>query len=133
MSVTTHVRIVCGSAADKGRNCYGARLSIPFRGVRVEDDWELVWGQGWVELPELSHAQGQVIDFAAALIAYLRDDLELADKYFSSVIQSDAEGLVREDAIMLRGVCRARSSGSIDGFEGRPGERSSIRSMRCKR
>jgi hypothetical protein len=103
--------------ADKGRNCYGARLTVPFRGVRVDGDWELVRGQGWVELPELSHAQGEVIDFTAGLIAYLREDLELADRYFSNVIESDAEGLVRDDATMLRGVCRARHGGSTEGLK----------------
>jgi hypothetical protein len=61
-------------------------LGDPFRVIRLEGDFVLVRQPdrsiGWVALPDLSEAQGEVVDFTAALISYLRGDFE---PYFTRV------------------------------------------------
>ena len=71
---------------EKIAECDGARLGNPFRSIRVEGDYVLVrqanGAAGWVFLPDLSSAEGEVIDFTAALISYLRGDFEQAQTFF---------------------------------------------------
>ena len=58
---------------DKRAECpNGPRLANPFRAVLIEGDFAFVRHRGgttgWVALPNLSEAQGEVVDFTAALI-----------------------------------------------------------------
>jgi hypothetical protein len=72
---------------------------------------------GWIFLPDLSEAQGEVFDFTAALISYLRGDFEQASRYFANVRDSKAESLVRNDAALLAGVSDLRRGVGIEGIE----------------
>ena len=76
--------------SDKRADCSDATpLGDPFRVIRLEGDFVLVRQPdrsiGWVALPDLSEAQGEVVDFTAALISYLRGDFEQAESYFTRV------------------------------------------------
>ena len=106
---------------DKRTDCRdGALLGNRFRGVLLEGDFALVrqWNQsiGWVALPDLSEAQGEVVDFTAALISYLRGDFEQAESYFTRVADSKAEGLVRHDSALLAAISRFRRGNEIDAL-----------------
>ena len=69
---------------------------------------------GWVALPQLSEAQGEVVNFTAAMISYLRGDFEQAETFFASVRDSKAESLVRHDAALLAGISRFRRGQGIE-------------------
>ena len=98
--------------AEKLLDCAGAALGNPFRSIRIEGDFALVrqpsGATGWVALPNLSEAQGEVVDFTAALISYLRGDFEQAETYFAKVRDGNAESLVHHDAALLAGISRFR-------------------------
>ncbi|MBR0900280.1 hypothetical protein JQ616_35470 [Bradyrhizobium tropiciagri] len=103
----------------KSPDCAGRRLGSPFRSIRIDGDFALVrqpsGATGWVLLPDLSQAQGEVIDFTAALISYLRGDFEQAEQLFSRVRDSRTDSLVHNDATLLAGVSRFRRGEGIDG------------------
>jgi hypothetical protein len=103
---------------EKKSDCDGNRLGSPFRSIRIEGDFVLVrqpsGATGWVALPDLSQAQGEVIDFTAALISYLRGDFEQAEQLFSSVRDSKSDSLVHNDASFLAAISRFRRGQGID-------------------
>jgi hypothetical protein len=106
---------------DKRADCSdGARLGNPFRAVVLEGDFVLVRQPGgvtgWVALPDLSEAQGEVVDFTAALISYLRGDFEQAEAYFAKVADSKAESLVRHDAALLAAISKFRRGNGIEAL-----------------
>jgi len=105
---------------NKDPNCNGPALRAPFRAIKLEGDFILVrqpnGSIGWAPLPNLSEAQGEVVDFTAALISYLRGDFEQAESYFSKVRDSNAESLVRNDASLLGGISRFRRGQGIDAL-----------------
>jgi hypothetical protein len=104
----------------KGTTCDGPPLGDPFRALRIEGDYALVRQPnatvGWVALPNLSDAQGEVVDFTAALISYLRGDFEQAETYFAKVSDSKAESLVRNDAALLAGISTFRRGRGIEAL-----------------
>ncbi|QIG91132.1 MULTISPECIES: hypothetical protein [unclassified Bradyrhizobium] len=104
----------------KSPDCAGRRLGSPFRSIRIDGDYALVrqpsGATGWVFLPDLSKAQGEVIDFTAALISYLRGDFEQAERLFSRVRDSQTDSLVHNDALLLAAVSRFRLGDGIDGL-----------------
>jgi hypothetical protein len=106
---------VCG---EKVANCAGPPLGNPFRAIRLDGDYAFVrqpGGEtGWVALPNLSETQGEVVDFTAALISYLRGDFEQAERYFARVSESKAETLVRHDAALLAGISKFRRGQDIE-------------------
>jgi hypothetical protein len=107
--------------SDKRADCSdGTLLGDPFRVIRLEGDFVLVRQPdrsiGWVTLPDLSEAQGEVVDFTAALISYLRGDFEQAETYFTRVAESKAESLVRHDAALLAGISRFRRGNGIEAL-----------------
>jgi hypothetical protein len=108
---------VCGT---KALACNGPSLGDPFRAIRIEGDYALVRQPnatvGWVALPNLSEAQGEVVDFTAALISYLRGDFEQAETYFGKVRDSKAESLVRNDAALLAGISTFRRGRGIEAL-----------------
>jgi hypothetical protein len=101
--------------------CDGPLLGNPFRAMLLEGEFVLVRqssrAAGWIFLPNLSEAQGEVFDFTAALISYLRGDFEQASRYFGNVRDSKAESLVRNDAALLGGVSDFRRGVGIEGIE----------------
>jgi hypothetical protein len=101
--------------------CDGPLLGNPFRAMLLEGEFVLVrqpsGATGWIFLPDLSEAQGEVFDFTAALISYLRGDFEQASRYFANVRDSKAESLVRNDAALLAGVSDLRRGVGIEGIE----------------
>jgi hypothetical protein len=106
--------------AEKTMDCKGPLLGISFRSLKIDGDFALVRysgsGVGWVALPDLSEAQGEVINFTAAVISYLRGDFEQAKTLFEKVRDSDANSLVRNDAGLLAGVSGFRLNGSLDAL-----------------
>jgi hypothetical protein len=98
--------------AEKVAECDGPPLGSLFRELRVSGDFVRVRlannTVGWVALPNLAETQGEVIDFVAALVSYLRGDLEQAERYLDRVRQSQADAVVRLDAALLAGICRYR-------------------------
>jgi hypothetical protein len=105
---------------EKAVDCDGKPLGNPFREIRVEGDFVQVrqpsGDVGWVALPKLAEAQGEVVDFNAALISYLRGDFEQAESYFDSVHKSPAEVVIRQDAGLLAGLARFRRGLGIDAL-----------------
>jgi hypothetical protein len=105
---------------EKVASCNGVLLGNPFRAVRLDGDFAFVrqpGGEtGWVSLPNLSETQGEVVDFTAALISYLRGDFEQAERYFARVRDSKAESLVRHDAALLAGISRFRRGQGIEAL-----------------
>jgi hypothetical protein len=105
---------------EKVANCNGPLLGNPFRAVQLDGDFVFVrqpGGEtGWVSLPNLSETQGEVVDFTAALISYLRGDFEQAENYFARVRDFKAETLVRHDAALLAGISRFRRGEGIDAL-----------------
>ena len=87
----------------------------------MEGDFTLVrqssGNVGWVALPNLSEAQGEVVSFTAALISYLRGDFEQAETYFSTVRDSKADRLVQNDAALLAGISSFRRKKAIEGLQ----------------
>lgn len=101
--------------------CSGPPLRAPFRAIYLEGDFARVrqpgGSVGWVSLPHLSEAQGEVVDFTAALISYLRGDFEQADLFFSKIRDSKAESLVRNDASLLAGIAGFRRGQGVSALE----------------
>ncbi len=101
----------------KQLDCDGATLGNPFRAIRLEGDFILArqpsGATGWAWLPNLSQAEGEVVDFTAALISYLRGDFEQAENYFAKVRDSKAESLVRNDSALLAAVSGFRRGHGI--------------------
>jgi hypothetical protein len=97
--------------------CDGTRLGNPFRSIRIDGDFALVrqpsGATGWVYLPNLSDAQGEVVDFTAALISYLRGDFEQAEQLFVKVRDSKSDSLVHHDATLMAGLSRFRRGQGI--------------------
>jgi hypothetical protein len=104
----------------KRLDCDGAALGNPFRAIRLEGDFILArqpsGATGWVWLPNLSQAQGEVVDFTAALISYLRGDFEQAEAYFAKVRDSKAESLVRNDSALLAAISGFRRGQGIEAL-----------------
>jgi hypothetical protein len=103
---------------EKVVDCNGKPLGNPFREIRVDGDFVQVrqpsGDTGWVALPNLAEAQGEVVDFNAALISYLRGDFEQAETYFDRARKSKAEIVIRHDAGLLAGISRFRRGLGID-------------------
>jgi hypothetical protein len=106
---------------DKRMDCDGALLTNPFRAIRLDGDFALVrqpsGSVGWAWLPNLSEAQGEVVDFTSALISYLRGDFEQAERFFERVGNSKADGVVRHDAALLAALSRFRRGQGIDALQ----------------
>jgi hypothetical protein len=106
---------------DKLVHCDGTALGNPFRSIRLDGDLVLVrqpsGATGWVALPDLGEAQGEVVDFTAALVSYLRGDFEQAQTYFGRVRDSKADSLVRNDAALLAGISQFRRGEGIGALE----------------
>jgi len=106
----------------KTTSCNGPPLRAPFRAILLEGNFARVrqpgGSVGWVSLPYLSEAQGEVVDFTAALISYLRGDFEQAEMFFGRIRDSQAESLVRNDASLLAGVARFRRGQGVGALEG---------------
>ncbi len=104
----------------KTLECKGAPLGPSFRSIRIDGDFVLVrraaGDTGWVALPNLSQAQGEVIDFTAALFSYLRGDFEQASSYFARVRDSGASGPVRNDAALLAGIALFRDGKGLEAL-----------------
>jgi hypothetical protein len=102
-------------------DCDGPLLGNPFRAIRIDGDFVQVRQPdgtvGWVALPNLSEAQGEVVDFTAALISYHRGDFEQAERYFTAVRDSKAESLVRNDAALLAGISIFRRGRGTEALE----------------
>jgi hypothetical protein len=102
-------------------DCDGPVLGNPFRAIRLDGDFVQVRQPsgtiGWVALPNLSAAQGEVVDFTAALISYHRGDFEQAEKYFAMVWESKAESLVRNDAALLAGISGFRRGRGTEALQ----------------
>jgi hypothetical protein len=102
-------------------DCNGTALGDPFRSIRLQGDFVLVrqpsGATGWVSLPNLSEAQGEVVDFTAGLISYLRGDFEQAEGYFARVRDAKANSLVRNDAALLAGVSQFRHGAGIEALK----------------
>jgi hypothetical protein len=105
----------------KRLDCDGPLLGNPFRAIRLDGDFVQVRQPsgtvGWVALPNLSEAQGEVVDFTAALISYHRGDFEQAERYFTAVRDSKSESLVRNDAALLAGISIFRRGLGIEALD----------------
>jgi hypothetical protein len=105
----------------KRLDCDGPTLGNPFRAIRLDGDFVQVRQPsgtiGWVALPNLSEAQGEVVDFTAALISYHRGDFEQAERYFTAARDSKSESLVRNDAALLAGISIFRRGRGAEALE----------------
>lgn len=112
-------------------DCAGRLLGNSFKADRVEGDFALArrsnGSVGWVSLPNLSASQSEVVGFTAALISYLRGDLEQAETYFTLVRDGrpppgqgtreyTSESLVHNDAALLAGISKFRRNQGIEGL-----------------
>jgi hypothetical protein len=102
--------------ARKGESCTGITLSPSlFRGERQEGEFALVSQpggvRGWVFLPDIGDAQGEVIDFTGGMIAYLRRDYERASTMLYKLLKSNASGPLIMDAMVLAAIADSRRTG----------------------
>lgn len=101
----------------KESDCGGQTLSKTiFRGIRQEGEFAFVENEdkarGWVFLPNLSNAKGEMLDFVGGMIAYFRGDFDQAGRLFHRVANAGAGALMRFEALVLSGIAKARLNGS---------------------
>lgn len=97
----------------KVKVCTGPAISkILFRATRQEGDFAFVQQakdvEGWVYLPDISSARGEVIDFTGGMIAYLRKDFEQASTMFTRVAESAAGAPLKFEASVMAGIADIR-------------------------
>lgn len=96
----------------KEKSCEGPPLNrISFKALVQEGDYALIQqnnAKGWVYIPNLSEARGEVVNFSNALIAYVRGDFQQSERRFSQVASSAADSQIRFDALVLAGISQTR-------------------------
>jgi hypothetical protein len=104
--------------ASKQITCNGPYLSkTAFRASRQEGEFAFVHQdkkvEGWVFLPDLSSARGEVQDFTGGMIAFFRNDFEQARRLFERVANSKVGGSMRFNALLLGGIAEVRGGGDV--------------------
>ena len=108
----------------KQPSCLGSPLVSNFRVDSANSDEEWVHitqpdgSGGWVHIPKLADTESEVDAFTEGMVAYLRGNLDQAEKLFAAVDnQPGVQAVTRYNALVLNGVAAARQGSGIAQLE----------------